>query len=377
MPIVDPYSQHILGLEQQRKTAELLRQQGMQAPQAQMVGGVYVPPSWTQYLAQGLKSYIGGQGVQRSNKQEQKIMNERNQALTKALRTGDIGAMAQVDPSSAVSMANARNRSEPLVKVIGPNGKPIYVKQSAAAGMQPYTATTQGQRSYYQAVPYIDAQGRQHIGSFNARTGNMEPVNIGGGDVVKSNLSPTVQGRIEGAKTSAKEGVKRGFKAKDVKATIPTKFAPLDRMSSTVDDILASPGLESRTGYSSFVPASLQGTKSLNTQAKMETLKSQIAQNVLQMYRNMSATGGAVGQVSDAEQKMFQNNLAALDQSQSIGEFKKQLKKIKDFVDGSKQRILNAYQEQYGSSGNQSAPQTAQQPSNAPSGRPPLESFVK
>jgi hypothetical protein len=79
----------------------------------------------------------------------------------------------------------------------------------------------------------------------------------------------------------------------------------------------------------------------------MKKMKSQIAQNVLQMYRSMSATGGAVGQVSDKEQEMFQNNLAALDQAQSKEQFDHELNNILNFVQASKQRILDAYKTQY------------------------------
>lgn len=46
-------------IERQRQLAQLLQQQGLQAPQGQMVSGRYVAPSWTQYLAQGLANYRG------------------------------------------------------------------------------------------------------------------------------------------------------------------------------------------------------------------------------------------------------------------------------------------------------------------------------
>ena len=48
----------------------------------------------------------------------------------------------------------------------------------------------------------------------------------------------------------------------------------------------------------------------------------------------MGQTGGAVGQVSNQEQEMFLNNLAAMEQSQSYEDFVENMEIIKFFVEG-------------------------------------------
>jgi len=62
--IAPTYGPDIAQREQQAKRrqmmAQALQQRGMESPQGQMVSGHYVAPSWTQYLAQGLNSYLGG-----------------------------------------------------------------------------------------------------------------------------------------------------------------------------------------------------------------------------------------------------------------------------------------------------------------------------
>ena len=80
--MANPYTQNSVGFMptdmqtdqienmRQRKMAEELLKQSQQPINGQMVSGIYVPPSWTQYLAQGLKAYMGGQGVQEANKRE-------------------------------------------------------------------------------------------------------------------------------------------------------------------------------------------------------------------------------------------------------------------------------------------------------------------
>ncbi len=86
-------------------------------------------------------------------------------------------------------------------------------------------------------------------------------------------------------------------------------------MSANVDKILygdgteegkarAKSGLEYRTGYSSYMPAPLQFSEDARaTQAQLKTLGSKIKQNVLQAYRQMGQTGGAVGQVSNEDKR--------------------------------------------------------------------------
>jgi hypothetical protein len=100
------------------------------------------------------------------------------------------------------------------------------------------------------------------------------------------------------------------------------------------------------TGWESKFP-SFPGGEAAGVQARLNTLKSQVGFNVLQAMREASKTGGALGAVSDRENELLQNNLAALDQAQSLGDFKKQLGKIKEYVTGAKQRLSGAYKQMY------------------------------
>lgn len=132
-------------------------------------------------------------------------------------------------------------------------------------------------------------------------------------------------------------------------AGIDASVAQLGRLKETVDLLKNHPGFEGITGLSADrLTALVPGTKTADAAAKFTVLKSQIAQNVLQMYRQMSETGGAVGQVSDNEQKLFQNNLAALSTMQSPQEMRKSLDRITKFVDDSTNRLKSAYDKEYG-----------------------------
>ena len=129
-----------------------------------------------------------------------------------------------------------------------------------------------------------------------------------------------------------------------------SNVSQLDRMADVAKEIKEHPGLSSIVGINSLIGARfVPGTEAANAYAKMDNLKSQLAANVMQMYRDMSQSGGAVGNVSDKEQELFQNNLAALNRRQSPESFKQQLDKVIAFVDGSKARLRAAHAIQFGS----------------------------
>lgn len=75
-PFSKLYDVEVVGGDQRTRLAELLRSQGLNQPQGQMVGGWYVPPSWSQNLNSalqlGLGTYMGikGEEEDRKNLQE-------------------------------------------------------------------------------------------------------------------------------------------------------------------------------------------------------------------------------------------------------------------------------------------------------------------
>jgi len=77
MATFDPFTEQILGLREQQALAQKLRDQGLQAPEGQTVSGVYVKPATTQYLAQALKSYLGGQDVANAQQGIKELMAQR------------------------------------------------------------------------------------------------------------------------------------------------------------------------------------------------------------------------------------------------------------------------------------------------------------
>ena len=138
--------------------------------------------------------------------------------------------------------------------------------------------------------------------------------------------------------------------------------ANMDRMAQEANRLLKHPGLSKTTGIMSIVPlagglATVPGTDAANFKAGLETLKSQVGFSVLQAMRDAAKTGGALGQVSDFENRMLQANLAALDTAQDEKEFKAALKKIVDYTDGAKSRMKNAFEAKHRGVGGLGQPQ--------------------
>lgn len=118
--------------------------------------------------------------------------------------------------------------------------------------------------------------------------------------------------------------------------------AGFDRLAQAANEVLQHPGLPGITGLRGKLP-NVPGTDAANAQALLGTLKSQVGFGVLQDMRNNSKTGGALGSVSDAEGKRLEANLASLENSQSVEQFRSNLKKIVEYAEQAKDRMRDAY----------------------------------
>lgn len=68
----------------------------------------------------------------------------------------------------------------------------------------------------------------------------------------------------------------------------------------------------------------------------------------LQTMRDNSPTGGALGQVSDSENKMLQQSAFASSRTQSEAKFRQSVKDYIARLEGSRDRVLRAYEDQFG-----------------------------
>lgn len=154
-------------------------------------------------------------------------------------------------------------------------------------------------------------------------------------------------GKIDIVSKPSATDARLSMQARAAKGALSGSLQQLDRLKQAAMDLKNDPGLGGVTGYRGHIP-DLPGSDAARARAQLDTLKSQIGFGVLQQMREMSKTGGALGSVSDRENTMLQNNLAALSTNQSAEDFAKSLDKIVSYVDDAKARMQGAYQDTYG-----------------------------
>lgn len=124
----NPTNAQILGLERQRKLAEMLQQRGMQTPQGQMVSGRYVAPSFTQYLANAFDTYTGAQG--------QRDVDQKQAELARGLRAA--GATETQDILSTMRGRQAVPEIVPQGQtLLDDQGMPTMGSRRSVAGVAP------------------------------------------------------------------------------------------------------------------------------------------------------------------------------------------------------------------------------------------------
>jgi hypothetical protein len=129
----------------------------------------------------------------------------------------------------------------------------------------------------------------------------------------------------------------------------------VDLVSQDIDNALEIANNVPATGVFSLlnaVPGSPQG----DLAALLETIEANIGFDALQEMRNNSPTGGALGSVTERELALLTSTMGNLRQSQSQEQFTRNLRRLKQQLEASRQAIQDAYNRDFGGQG-QTAPQ--------------------
>ena len=101
---------------------------------------------------------------------------------------------------------------------------------------------------------------------------------------------------------------------------------------NTVDTALSQVG-GATAGVGGAIMSKLPGSEAVDLQENLLTIKANLGFNELAQMRKDSPTGGALGQVSDMENKALQAARASLEQKQSPSQLRKNLNTVKDSYD--------------------------------------------
>jgi hypothetical protein len=137
-----------------------------------------------------------------------------------------------------------------------------------------------------------------------------------------------------------------------------------------LDIVSGSPMLT--TGMGAQMLSGVGGTSAKNVAALLDAVKANVGFDQLQAMRAASPTGGALGAVSEQENKLLQSALGSLDQSQDQKQLTDNLKRVKniylDIVHGvgnGPPRVKLSYSSQWDQAGAPAAPNAAPAAPNA------------
>lgn len=228
----------------------------------------------------------------------------------------------------------------PTPNVIPPTAQPPQAAPQPAPAPQPAAAPTPTP-----ALPsYEDALARakqivQNGGSvrnmeFNGATAPQQPA---GTPLVQGNpaLSPKAQQKLVEDRPAAEKAL-----------GMTTNF--IDTALRSIENIQRNAGGVS--GITGPVAGRLPSfsKNSVNAQADLDALKAQMSAQALQAMRDMSKTGGAVGQVTEREWPRLESLLGSLNQVQSTEQFWQRLGDVKARLEDIRGQAEKAYRDTYG-----------------------------
>lgn len=161
-------------ISRQRKLADRLRAQGDEAVNGQMVSGIYVAPSWSQYLAKGLKSYMAGSAERDADKKEKDYTDKRMsyaQKLAAALSPKTEQIPQDYNESGNQPMLPQETTKQPTPQEISAAVNDYYVNTGNSDEIAKNALSGLSKHEEWGDTPRYDQNGKAYLVS---KTGNMK-----------------------------------------------------------------------------------------------------------------------------------------------------------------------------------------------------------
>lgn len=118
-------------------------------------------------------------------------------------------------------------------------------------------------------------------------------------------------------------------------------------MIEKAKSIQKNPDLWRDTGFAGLLP-NLPGWEARNIDENIESLKSQVAMQMLSAMKELSANGASgLGNASNREYQGLQSSLASLSTRQSPAQFRRSLQRIIDHAETAKNRLGTSFKQSY------------------------------
>ena len=370
---VSPYGADEQEIKRKQRLAEMLQQQSLDPIQGQQGGAFASPISPLQVLAKGLQAYKGKQAATEAKTQQealaQRQQQERSQALAAALAQGqgspqppaEMGGGPAMPANPAAGLGMLSQSGDPALMQLG--GPPLQMMQAQQKQQQDQQFRAQ-QSAQAQAAMAQEAQAAREAREAQAAEALAARQSTEEGRradrLAAEQRSTDLRREMEAGRRADRTAAKTDTQAfreaqvtakedqafRESRSSLDNATNNLDRLKAEADKIKNHPGLSRVTGLVGALP-DMPGSDAANARALLTTLKSQVGFSVLQAMRDASKTGGALGQVSNIENILLQNNLAALETSQDATQMKASLDQIIKYVDDAKKRLTQGFRDNF------------------------------
>lgn len=317
----DPHSQGLLG---------------MAAAMLQASGPSRMPTTFGQNLGKGLQGYQQGraQGIEQQN--QNTMLDLKKQALAR-----------------------------------GPAGPNMQDESAIKRYLFRQSLTSDADRKIFDDM--IRSQQFLNLGDRFAGIG------VGGNvsSTLPINLKPGERPEVRAAQSGAVEREKHQVdleKARPkIEAALEGAFSKDDLLDKSIDDAMNMAGWNT-TGFIGQKFSGIGGTEAHDLQQTLATIKANVGFDRLQEMRANSPTGGALGSVSENENRLLQSVWGSVEQSQSADQLKRNLERLRKQKKESWARIMDAYEKDYGT---RYSPKAAAAPAGGSSGNRTIDDILK
>jgi len=188
----------------------------------------------------------------------------------------------------------------------GSFGVPTTRQQDLAAGLT-------GADSFGRVIEGVDAEGNPVF--FQAGTGEQSP------RIIPDLVPPVSQAKVAFEAAQLEKADKKA-------AALEAKRQQAGLVTSDIQRALQQAEGSFTTGFTGSLTSSVPGTPAFDLNATLNGIKANVGFNKLQDMRENSPTGGALGQVSENENRLLQSVMGSVEQAQSQEQLTRNLDRL-------------------------------------------------
>lgn len=264
------------------------------------------------------------------------------------------------DFKTMAALSKLQNDSQRL-KILGQGGSSVFAQTMAAINADPdlmnLSAMDKIRLAQNKVGTNLTMGPNGQVSDMSGAAGGLGNLE-NGKETGKNDADLIGKPLIAGAVTTSEGQAKRLNDAPQAMSALNSALAGHTLVSDTIDRVIPNVNVWT-SGFAGQPLSSIPGTAASNLKANLETIKANIGFDKLAEMRANSPTGGALGNISDTENRLLASTWANIENAQSPEQLTYNLQNLKVQIKQANQRLRQAYEQDYGTL--QGAPQLPQQ----------------